>query len=106
MAFFSFNLLFNSTGLTLLTRLTKYLFFADAFVLAYFANAHKNFKSKILKTKLPILVLTLIVGGLGINRFINQCNRYPELMFPYISVFSDSKRNETPVDFDFSMLLE
>lgn len=104
--FFSLNLLFTSSGLTLLMRLTKLLFFGDAFVLAYFANSTPFFCNKLLRSKLTIFAISLIVGGLGINRFINKCQHYPELMFPYISVFSDSKRSAAPIDFDYHMLLK
>lgn len=105
-AFFSLNLLLGSTGLTQLMRLTKYLFFADAFVLAYVANNFSDFKKRFWRTKAPLFFMMLLVGLLSINRFNNKCQHYPELMFPYHSVFSDKTRNETPVDFDYSMLLE
>ena len=102
--FFSLNILLGSTGLTQLMRLTKYLFFADAFVLAYVANSFCDFKQAFWRAKVPLFAMMLLVAILGINRFNNKCQSYPELMFPYISVFSDDKRNETPVEFDYSML--
>ncbi len=103
--YFSLNMLLGSIGLTLFIRMTKYLFFADTFVLAYIANYSKEFYPHFRKYSLTIFGITLIVGSLSVNRFINKCNHYPELMFPYLSIFNDEKRNDTPIEFEFTKLL-
>ena len=91
--YISINLMLVAAGLTWLSRAIKYLYFTDAFTLAYIANAITLPKLKARGvTKIPIIFMTLLILVLSVNRYVNKCNFYPHLMFPYISVMEPHHR--------------